>query len=206
MTLTMTAPGMRVDPGAMSSPPDPEVPEKAKRRRFSAEYKLAILREVDACTEPGQIGALLRRERLYSSHLVDWRRQRDTGALEALARKRGPKPADPARVEVERLRRANERLAKRLAQAEKIIEIQGKVSELLGIPLDPASDDEQSATPWLPSPARFPSLPLRLVTVLRPQAGQMGRLVDNVGRAAYERIAGRGLQGSRGSWRWPRRR
>jgi len=146
MTLTMTAPGMRVDPGAMSSPPDPEVPEKAKRRRFSAEYKLAILREVDACTEPGQIGALLRRERLYSSHLVDWRRQRDTGALEALARKRGPKPADPARVEVERLRRANERLAKRLAQAEKIIEIQGKVSELLGIPLDPACDDEQSAS------------------------------------------------------------
>ena len=146
MTVTVTAPGMRVDPGAMSSPPDPEVPEKAKRRRFSAEYKLAILREVDACTEPGQIGALLRRERLYSSHLVDWRRQRDTGALEALARKRGPKPADPARVEVERLRRANERLAKRLAQAEKIIEIQGKVSELLGIPLDPASDDEQSAS------------------------------------------------------------
>jgi transposase len=146
MTVTMTAPGTRVDPGAMPSPPDPEVSEKAKRRRFSAEDKLAILREVDACTEPGQIGALLRRERLYSSHLVDWRRQRDTGALEALARKRGPKPADPARVEVERLRRANERLAKRLAQAERIIEIQGKVSELLGIPLDPASDDEQSAT------------------------------------------------------------
>ena len=146
MTVTMTAPGTRVDPGAMSSPPDPEVPEKAKRRRFSAAYKLAILREVDACTEPGQIGALLRRERLYSSHLVDWRRQRDTGALEALARTRGPKPADPARVEVERLRRANERLAKRLAQAEKIIEIQGKVSELLGLPLDPASDDEQSAS------------------------------------------------------------
>jgi transposase len=146
MTLTMTAPGTMVDPGAMSSPPDPEVPEKAKRRRFSAEYKLAILHEADRGTEPGQIGALLRRERLYSSHLVDWRRQRDTGALEALARKRGPKPADPARVEVERLRRANERLAKRLAQAEKIIEIQGKVSELLGIPLDPASDDEQSAS------------------------------------------------------------
>jgi transposase len=89
---------------------------------------------------------LLRRERLYSSHLVDWRRQREAGALQALARKRGPKPADPTRVELERLRRANERLAKRLAQAEKIIEIQGKVSELLGIPLDPASDDEQSAS------------------------------------------------------------
>jgi hypothetical protein len=83
---------------------------------------------------------------LYSSHLVDWRRQRDAGALQALARKRGRKPADPARVEAERLRRENERLRGRLAQAEKIIEIQGKVSELLGIPLDPASDDEQSAT------------------------------------------------------------
>ena len=146
MTVTMTAPRMRVDPGGMPSPPDPEVPEKAKRRRFSAEYKLAVLGEADACTEPGQIGALLRRERLYSSHLVDWRRQRETGALQALARKRGPKPADPARVEVDRLRRENERLRGRLVQAERIIEIQGKVSELLGIPLDPASDDEQSAT------------------------------------------------------------
>ena len=146
MTVTMTAPGMRVDPGAMPTPPDPEVPEKAKRRRFSAEYKLAILREADRCTQPGQIGALLRRERLYSSHLVDWRRQREAGALQGLARTRGPKPADPARVEAERLRRENERLRGRLAQAEKIIEIQGKVSELLGIPLDPASDDEQSAT------------------------------------------------------------
>jgi transposase-like protein len=130
----------------MPSPPDPEVPEKAKRRRFSAEYKLAILREADRCTEPGQIGALLRRERLYSSHLVDWRRQRDTGALQALARKRGRKPADPARIEVERLRRENERLAHKLGQAERIIELQGKLSELLGISLDPASDDEQSAT------------------------------------------------------------
>jgi transposase len=146
MTVTMTAPGMRVDPGAMPTPPDPEVPEKAKRRRFSAEYKLAILHEADRCTQPGQIGALLRRERLYSSHLVDWRRQRDAGALQALTRTRGRKPAAPARVEAERLRRENERLRGRLAQAEKIIEIQGKVSELLGIPLDPASDDEQSAT------------------------------------------------------------
>jgi transposase-like protein len=130
----------------MPTPPDPEVPEKARRRRFSGEYKLAILREADRCTQPGQIGALLRRERLYSSHLVDWRRQRDAGALQALARTRGRKPADPVRVEAERLRRENERLRGRLAQAEKIIEIQGKVSELLGIPLDPASDDEQSAT------------------------------------------------------------
>src|SRR4029453_866940 len=99
MTVTMTAPRTRVDPGGMPSPPDPEVPEKARRRRFSAEYKLAILGEADRCAEPGQIGALLRRERLYSSHLVDWRRQRDAGALPALARTRGRKPADPARVE-----------------------------------------------------------------------------------------------------------
>src|SRR4029453_9883490 len=109
MTVTMRAPGMRVDPGAMPTPPDPEVPEKAKRRRFSAEYKLAILSEADRCTQPGQIGALLRRQRV-------------AGALQALARTRGPKPADPARVEAERLRRENERLRGRLAQAERIIE------------------------------------------------------------------------------------
>src|SRR5829696_3501578 len=96
MTVTMTAPQARVDPEAMPSPPDPEVPEKAKRRRFSAEYKLAIVREADACTEPGEIGALLRRERLYSSDLVDWRRQREAGALQALARTRGPSlPTQP---------------------------------------------------------------------------------------------------------------
>jgi len=70
-------------------PPDPEVPERANRRRFTAEYKLAILKEADAASEPGQIGALLRREGLYSSHLVDWRRQRDAGALDALGKKRG---------------------------------------------------------------------------------------------------------------------
>jgi transposase len=130
----------------MSMPPDPEVPAKAKRRRFSAEYKLAILREADACTQPGQIGALLRREGLYSSHLVDWRRQREVGALQALARRRGRAPADPAAAELERLRRDNQRLAAKLDQAERIIEIQGKVSELLGILLDPASDDEVSAS------------------------------------------------------------
>src|SRR5918994_7867974 len=109
MTVTMTASRTRVDPSGMASPPDPEVPEKARRRRFSAEYKLAILREADACTEPGQIGALLRRERLYSSHLVDWRRQREAGTLEALARKRGPKPTDPTRAQADRLRRGEKR-------------------------------------------------------------------------------------------------
>src|SRR6266576_1143616 len=119
----MTAPRSRVGPGGMPSPPDSEVPEKAKRRRFSAEYKLAILREADTCTQPGEIGALLRREALYSSHLVDWRRQRDAGALQALARRRGRMPADPVNAEVERLRRDNQRLAARLDQAQRIIEI-----------------------------------------------------------------------------------
>jgi transposase len=146
MTVTMTRPVLAGDAGGMSTPPDPEVGAKAKRRRFSAEYKLEILREADACTQPGQIGALLRREGLYSSHLVDWRRQRDAGALQALARRRGRAPADPANVEVERLRRDNRRLAAKLAQAQRIIQIQGKVSELLGIPLDPASDDDESAS------------------------------------------------------------
>jgi transposase-like protein len=142
----MTTPGIAGDAGGMSTPPDPEVPAKARRRRFSAEYKLAILREADACTQPGEIGALLRREGLYSSHLVDWRRQRDAGALQALARRRGRAPADPVNVEVERLRRDNQRLAAKLDQAQRIIQIQGKVSELLGIPLDPVSDDDESVT------------------------------------------------------------
>ena len=123
----MTTPVIAGDAGGMSAiPPDPEVPAKAKRRRFSAEYKLAILREADACTQPGEIGALLRREGLYSSHLVDWRRQRDAGALQALARRRGRASGDPAAAELERLRRDNQRLAAKLAQAQRIIEIQGK--------------------------------------------------------------------------------
>jgi len=134
------------DAGGMTSPPDPEVPAKAKRRRFSAQYKLEILREADTCTQPGEIGALLRREGLYSSHLVDWRRQRDAGALQALARRRGRARVDPATGELARLRRDNQRLQTRLDQAQRIIEIQGKVSELLGIPLDPASDDNESGT------------------------------------------------------------
>jgi transposase len=146
VTVTMTRPVVTGDAGGMSTPPDPEVGAKAKRRRFSAEYKLAILREADTCTRPGEIGALLRREGLYSSHLVDWRRQRDAGALQALARRRGRAPADPVNAEVERLRRDHQRLAAKLDQAQRIIEIQGKVSELLGIPLDPVSDDDESAS------------------------------------------------------------
>ena len=133
----------RVHAGPM---PDPEVPERPRRRRFSAAYKLAILAEIDRATEPGAVGAFLRRERLYSSHLVDWRRARDRGALEALARPQGrPKP-NPLAKENERLRRQNARLEGRLATAERIIEIGGTVSELLGIPLAQPSEDDDSGS------------------------------------------------------------
>jgi transposase-like protein len=122
-----------------SSPlPNPEVSSKPVRRRFTAAYKLSILQEADRCTKPGQIGALLRREGLYSSHLTSWRRQRRAGTLAALAPgKRGPKAEtrNPLASENDKLRRENERLQKRLKQAEIIIEFQKKVSEILGIPL-----------------------------------------------------------------------
>src|SRR3954447_18631636 len=85
--------------------PDPELVEKAKRRRFTAAYKLKILRQAEACTRPGEIGALLRREGLYTSHLTAWRKQRDQGALAGLERKRGRKGADPREAENAALRR-----------------------------------------------------------------------------------------------------
>jgi transposase-like protein len=127
-------------------PPDPEVPEKAKRRRFTAQYKLWVLKQAEACTEPGQVGALLRREGLYSSHLVAWRRARDAGALQELGKKRGQQGVHPLVRENTKLQRQNERLRRQLEQAHRIIEVQGKVSELLGIPLDPASDDPESGS------------------------------------------------------------
>ena len=125
--------------------PDPEVSERPVRRRFSARYKLDILAQIDAA-EPGGIGAILRREGLYSSHLVDWRRARDRGALEALARPSGRPRPNPLAKEVDRLTRQNSRLEQRLATAERIIEIQGKVSELLGIPPARPSEDDESGS------------------------------------------------------------
>jgi transposase len=120
--------------------PDPEVVPRAKRRQFSAKYKLRILAEADQCTQRGEIGALLRREGLYSSHLTTWRKQRDRGQLEGLTpKKRGRKP-DPQAAELARLQRENERLQARLEQAETIIEVQKKLSQMLGLP--PAERDE----------------------------------------------------------------
>jgi transposase len=122
--------------------PDPEVVARPKRRQFTAEYKLRILREADASKGSGEIGALLRREGLYSSHLVLWRRQREQAAhTELKSRKRGPKPKaqDPR---VKQLEREKARLERRLKHAETIIEIQKKVHELLGIPLKNLDSDE----------------------------------------------------------------
>jgi transposase-like protein len=112
--------------------------EKGSRRRFTAKYKRQVLEEADGCTEPGQIGALLRREGLYSSHLSAWRRQREAGALAGLApRKRGRKASHRERQtrRMAELERENERLRHRLAQAETIVDVQKKVSSLLGIAL-----------------------------------------------------------------------
>lgn len=122
--------------------PDPEVPAKPERRRFSAEYRLRILKQADACKKPGELGALLRREGLYSSLLTNWRRQRDHGALrEMRGRRRGPKPR-PVDPRVKQLEAENRRLQRKLQRAETIITLQKKVAEILGIPLKPLDNDE----------------------------------------------------------------
>lgn len=127
--------------------PNPEVHPGATRRRFSAKYKRSILDQVDQCNNHGDIGALLRREGLYSSHLTNWRRQRDTGALAGLsAQKRGRKP-DPAaaeRHEIAKLKRENERLQLKLKKAHTIIEFQKKLSEILEISMDTSEMDKTS--------------------------------------------------------------
>ena len=128
--------------GAPEGVPDPAVEAKAKRRRFTAEYKLRILREVDRAKEPGEVGAILRREGLYSSLLSVWRRDRDRVAKTGLAaRKRGPKAkvVDP---KIKQLERENAKLRRRNERVELLLSIQKKASELLGIPLNPQDPDE----------------------------------------------------------------
>ena len=123
---------------------DPEVSALPKRRRFSADYKARVVEEAEVCTEAGGIGALLRREGLYSSQLSQWRKQYRTGALQALRDdKRGRKVTKhPLEDEVAQLHKTNERLAHRLARAETIIDIQKKVAAMLGTPLNSVANDE----------------------------------------------------------------
>lgn len=121
--------------------PETEVSAKGKRRTFTKEYKLRILERAEQCVGAGEMGKLLRREGLYSSHLTSWRRQRREGTLKALGRRRGPKTKKTAdQRELEKLRRENERLRRRLDHAEKIIGVQKKLSEILGVQLEENDD------------------------------------------------------------------
>jgi transposase len=117
--------------GSNSEVPDPEVPAKARSRSYSAGYKARVLEEYESLDKAGK-GALLRREGLYSSLITTWRQQRDRGARQALARPAGRPPADTRDRELAQLRRENERLAADLAKAQTVIEVQGKLSALLG--------------------------------------------------------------------------
>ena len=123
--------------------PDPEVVERPKRRRFTAAYRMSIIKQADACTRKGELGALLRREGLYSSSLVAWRRQRDGGGL-TTDTKRGRKPTPPAETELARLRKENAKLTKDLAAARMVVDVQKNVCTLLGIALESA---EPGTTP-----------------------------------------------------------
>jgi len=118
--------------------PDPEVTARHARRRFTTPYKLEILRKADACTRPGQLGELLRKEGLYTSHVATWRRQREEGLT---PKKRGRK-AHPLDPRVKKVEQENRRLERRLKKAEAIIDFQKKVHELLGIPLKPFESEE----------------------------------------------------------------
>ena len=122
----------------MPVPPDPEVPARQARRRFTTAYKLEILRKADACTRHGELGALLRKEGLYSSHLITWRQQRERG----LTPKQRGRKAVPVHPEMKKLEQENRRLTMRLKKAEALLDFQKKLSSLLQIPLIPFESDE----------------------------------------------------------------
>jgi transposase len=114
--------------GAPEGVPDPELVELAKRQKFTAKYKLEILEKADACTKPGEVGELLRREGLYTSHLTYWRKQVRDGALRELGKPRGRKPTDSRDRQIAELTRRAERAEAELVKARKVIEIQGNLS------------------------------------------------------------------------------
>ena len=121
--------------------PYPEVVVKPKRRQFTAEYKRRILQEAEACMQPGEVGALLRREGLYSSHLTTWRHQRQRGKLQGLAPAKRGRKSDPQAAEIARLQREKARLQAQVDRAELIIDVQKKLSQLLGRPAAPSDDN-----------------------------------------------------------------
>ena len=127
-----------IEPAGRPVAPDPEVSARHTRRRFTTAYKLEMLRKADACTRHGELGALLRKEGLYSSHLITWRQQRERG-LTPKKRGRKPVPVDP---QLKRLEQENRRLTTRLQKAEALIDFQKKVAALLQIPLKPMPSDE----------------------------------------------------------------
>lgn len=129
-TVTEPVPVPSRQAGLVSDVPDPEVPERARRRTYTAKYKRDVLAEYEAADRAGK-GALLRREGLYTSLISAWREQRDKGALESLGKSSGPAPADPAAREAARLRKENERLTTELDKARRVIEVQSKLSALL---------------------------------------------------------------------------
>ncbi|MBA3369252.1 MAG: hypothetical protein H0T99_11395 [Geodermatophilaceae bacterium] len=130
MSTTMTVDTAARQAGLMDEVPDPQVPQRARRRTYTARYKRDVLAEYEACDRAGK-GALLRREGLYTSLISAWRDQRDKGAMAGLARPAGAQPAGPAEQENARLRVENERLAGELGKARAVIEVQGKLSALL---------------------------------------------------------------------------
>ncbi len=141
---TVVSPDQPVADSVPDTPPDPEVLDRAKRRRFTAEYKRKILKQADACTRSGELGALLRREGVYSSSLNSWRAARDRGEIEGLMpKKRGPKttPPDPRDKRILELEREAKKYKARAERAEALVEVQKKLSIILGISL-PESEDE----------------------------------------------------------------
>lgn len=145
MTALLLDERVAVHAGPVTDRPDPEVPERARRRTFTAKYKLDVLAEYEAAA-PGGKGAILRREGLYSSHLVEWRRARDGGAMAALETPRGPRRPDPRDVELVRLRREKARLEQELAKARFVVDVQAKLQALLE-KLSESADTDSSSTP-----------------------------------------------------------
>lgn len=140
LTVKSTEKQNKIDPVSLNNlkpkRPDPEVLEKKPRRRFTARYKLGVLVEIDSCTQPGEVGAILRREGLYYSNITTWRRQKQEGALQALSpKKRGRKQKETTLQDrrISELERENRKLGQKLKQAETIIEVQKKISEILGV-------------------------------------------------------------------------